>query len=78
MKSIEIGLFDTKTRLSEIVHSVEKGQIFYITKRGKRVAELRPIAPEKSPLTPGCAASPEYWMAADIAEIPEGFEDYTK
>lgn len=41
----EIGVFETKTHLSEIIQKVQEGQTYYITKRGKQVAELRPMAP---------------------------------
>ncbi len=76
MKPTEIGIFDTKTRLSEIVQQVEQGQVFYVTKRGRRVAEIRPVPPAKTPLTKGCAASDAYWMADDFSEIPDDFKDY--
>jgi len=38
----EIGAFDAKTRLSEILRKVEQGERFTITKRGKAVANLVP------------------------------------
>ncbi len=41
MKVQSIGLFEAKTRLSELVEKVQRGQVFCITKRGKLVAELR-------------------------------------
>jgi antitoxin (DNA-binding transcriptional repressor) of toxin-antitoxin stability system len=45
MKTQSIGLFEAKTRLSELVDKVQRGQVFCITKRGKLVAELRtPVA----------------------------------
>ena len=44
MKVQEAGLFEAKTHLSEMVSKVEKrGVVYRITKRGKPVAELRPI-----------------------------------
>lgn len=39
----EIGAFEAKTHLSELLAAVEKGEIFIITRRGKPVAELRPL-----------------------------------
>jgi prevent-host-death family protein len=45
MKPKEIGVFEAKTRLSELLDRVDKGQVYVITKRGKPVAELRPPAP---------------------------------
>jgi prevent-host-death family protein len=50
MKPTEIGAFQAKTHLSELLEKVERGQVFRITRRGKPVAELRPVvAPEKRP-----------------------------
>jgi len=39
----EIGLFEAKTRLSELVRQAKAGESFIITERGKPVAELTPI-----------------------------------
>ena len=38
----EIGAFDAKTRLSEILRKVEQGERFTITKRGRAVADVVP------------------------------------
>ena len=43
MKPKEIGAFEAKTRLSELLESVDRGQVYVITKRGRPVAELRPV-----------------------------------
>ena len=42
MKPKEIGAFEAKTRLSELLERVDRGQVYVITKRGRPVAELRP------------------------------------
>jgi prevent-host-death family protein len=39
----DIGAFEAKTRLSELLDQVAQGRRYRITKRGKPVAELRPI-----------------------------------
>jgi prevent-host-death family protein len=39
----EIGAFEAKTRLSELLDRVQRGHVYRITKRGKPVAELRPV-----------------------------------
>jgi prevent-host-death family protein len=40
----ETGIFEAKTHFSELVQRVqEEGVIYCITKRGKPVAELRPV-----------------------------------
>jgi len=44
MTSKDIGVFEAKTRLSELLEQVERGQVFRITRRGRPVAELRPVA----------------------------------
>ncbi len=39
----EVGLFEAKTHLSELVRQVKVGESFLITQRGEPVAELGPI-----------------------------------
>jgi len=39
----EIGAFAAKTRLSELLERVQRGHVYRITKRGRPVAELRPV-----------------------------------
>jgi prevent-host-death family protein len=43
MTVTEIGAFEAKTRLSELLDRVARGQVYRITKRGHPVAELRPV-----------------------------------
>ncbi len=45
-----IGLFDAKTRLSELCREVaETGEEFVITRRGREIARLVPPAPGEAP-----------------------------
>jgi prevent-host-death family protein len=44
----EIGAFDAKTKLSEILRKVDQGERFTITVRGRPVANLVPVAPDRS------------------------------
>lgn len=44
MKAKQIGAFEAKTHLSALLDRVELGQVYLITKRGRPVAELRPVA----------------------------------
>ena len=44
MDSEDIGAFEAKTRLSELLDKVSRGHVYRITKRGKPVAELRPVS----------------------------------
>ena len=41
----EIGLFDAKNKLSELVDRAERGEETIITRRGKPVAKLVPVQP---------------------------------
>lgn len=40
----EIGAFNAKTKLSEILRKVDQGECFTITVRGRAVANLVPVA----------------------------------
>jgi len=44
MNPEDIGAFEAKTRLSELLEKVQRGHVYRITKRGKPVAELRPVS----------------------------------
>jgi prevent-host-death family protein len=78
MEKKEIGIFETKTHLSEIITRVEEdGAVYQITKRGKPVAELRPIQPEKPPrLKFGYGKSKDNYIADDFDEPLEDFKAY--
>ena len=78
MKPVEFGVFDAQTHLMEIIQRVERGQSFYITREGRRIAEIRPAASEKPRLTRGCAKSENYRMADDFKETPEEFDNYVQ
>jgi len=45
MEAEDIGAFEAKTHLSELLEKVGRGHVYRITKRGKPVAELRPVSP---------------------------------
>jgi prevent-host-death family protein len=77
MKVSEFSVFDTKTHLSDLIRRVMRGERFYITKRGKRVAELRPASEEKRPLERGCAKKNGYVMSVDFDEPLDDMKDYT-
>lgn len=44
----EIGAFDAKARLSELLRKVEQGERFTITVRGRAAANLVPVTVEDS------------------------------
>jgi prevent-host-death family protein len=81
MKIQEIGIFESKTHLSELIEKVQKEGITYrITKRGKAVAELKPIDPPKKPFPLkygyGKDLPGNYYMSPDFNEPLEDFKDY--
>ena len=49
MDQEEIGAFDAKARLSELLRDVQQGRRYTITVRGKPVAELVPCKPRRDP-----------------------------
>jgi prevent-host-death family protein len=42
----EVGLFDAKNKLSALVQKAERGEEIIITRRGRPVAKLGPLAPK--------------------------------
>lgn len=77
MEITDIGAFEAKTRLSELLVEVSRGRVFRITRRGTPVAELRPVTtPHKRPTfgSDPTAARMRPDFDAPLAE----FEPYTK
>ncbi|MGF1678156.1 MAG: type II toxin-antitoxin system Phd/YefM family antitoxin [Candidatus Methylacidiphilales bacterium] len=79
MKIKEAGIFEAKTHLSEMISEVEStGVIYHITKRGKKVAEIRPFEKKERPVLKagyGKHLGP-YYMAPDFDEPLEDFKEY--
>lgn len=44
----EIGAYDAKTKLPELLRRAERGESFTITNRGKPVAQIVPVQEEKA------------------------------
>jgi len=67
-----IGLYDAKTRLSELVDEAAAGRSFTISKSGKPMARLVPlIDPDKRRLRKPGRAKGRIWMADDFdAPLP--------
>jgi prevent-host-death family protein len=57
-RTVEVGAFEAKTRLSELLREAERGTSFVIRRRGKVVARLVP------PTQTGQAASPAQVLAS--------------
>ena len=74
MKPKEIGAFEAKTHLSRILERVGRGQVYVITKRGRPVAELRPVTAGTG-LRFGANAG-QITMAEDFDAPLDDFKDY--
>jgi prevent-host-death family protein len=73
----EVGAFEAKTHLSRLLDEVAAGETIYITKHGKRVAELRPPdSPPRKRAKFGCAKGSPFYMAPDFDAPLEEFKDY--
>lgn len=73
----EVGAFEAKTHLSRLLDEVAAGDTVYITKHGKRVAELRPPArPARKKAKFGCAKGPGFYMAPDFDAPLDEFKEY--
>lgn len=71
----EVGAFDAKTHLSALLQRVQAGERFFITRHGKRVAELRPVREASSDRKAGSLEG-KIWMAPDFDEPIDAFGDY--
>ncbi len=74
MKPKKIGAFEAKTKLSHLLDRVDKGQVYVITKRGRPVAELRPV-PKQTGIWFGMHKG-KIWMSDDFDAPLPGFEEY--
>ena len=71
-----IGTLEAKTRLSTLLAEVQKGQRFCITKHGRPIAELRPIAKSRNPVKAGFAKGTFSYVAPDFDEEIDDFQEY--
>jgi prevent-host-death family protein len=76
MKTQKIGAFQAKTHLSALLERVDRGQVFVITRRGRAVAELRPVS-QAAGLRFGADAG-TITMAEDFDAPLDEFRDYTE
>ena len=72
----EIGAFEAKTKLSSILAQVEKGKSFYITKHGRRVAEVKPIEKKRPRAKFGSGKHLITYIAPDFDAPLECFKEY--
>ncbi len=75
--AVEIGTFEAKNRLSALLDRVQQGESIYITRRGKRVAQLCPVYDEQEPLPRFGSAKGEFEMSDDFDAPLEDFAEYT-
>lgn len=74
MDVVEIGAFEAKTKLSQLLQEVSRGRVYRITKRGKVVAELRPAA--EAPRPTFGANRGKIWISKDFDKPLDDFKDY--
>ena len=72
----EIGTLEAKTNLSALLNQVLEGKSFYLTRRGKRIAELRPVAPPSRARRAGFAKGTFTYIAPDFDAPLDDFADY--
>ena len=77
MKRKKVGVFEAKTHLSSLLDAVEEGTLVYITRHGRTIAELRPVAPIKRPRF-GSAQGPNFRLDEDFDTPLEDFEEYSR
>lgn len=76
MKVEEIGTLEAKTNLSALLNQVLEGKSFYLTRRGKRIAELRPVAAPARTRRAGFAKGTFTYIAPDFDAPLDDFADY--
>ncbi len=77
MEIEEIGAFEAKTRLSELLAGVCQGKVYRITRRGKPIAELRPLEMSGNRLRFGSDRG-KIRMRADFDKPLSDFRKYTR
>jgi prevent-host-death family protein len=77
MNSTDIGAFEAKTRLSELLEEVSRGRVFRITRRGTPIAELRPVTGGRKRPTFGSDPTAAR-MGVDFDAPLAEFDSYTK
>jgi prevent-host-death family protein len=77
MNQKTIGAFEAKTRLSELLEQVRNGQVYRISKRGRPIAELRPLTSPGGGRRFGSDRG-RVTVGDDFDEPLPGMEPYTK
>jgi prevent-host-death family protein len=67
----EVGMHEAKTKLSQLVERAERGEDIVITRNGKPVVTLAPIASGSSLRSVRGAWRGQVELAADFDELPD-------
>jgi prevent-host-death family protein len=70
-----VGAFQAKTELSRLLREVQMGKKFVITKRGRPVAELKPL-PKSETFRGRGDMKGKIWMSDDFCDPIEEMADY--
>ena len=76
MKIEEIATSEAKTHLSALLNQVLAGKSFYLTRRGKRIAELSPVTQPTGSRRAGFAKGTFTYIALDFDAPLDDFADY--
>lgn len=64
-----VNIYDAKTQLSQLINRVEKGEEIVISRHGRPVARLAPLAPRRADRIPG--------LLAGLITISDDFDEFT-
>ena len=76
MKVKQVGTLEAKTRFSELLAAVQRGQRFHITRHGRPVAELAPLVGAKKKRKLGFGKGTFTYIAPDFDAPLEDFREY--
>jgi antitoxin (DNA-binding transcriptional repressor) of toxin-antitoxin stability system len=71
-----IAAYEAKSRFSELLREAAAGEVFIITRNGKKMAELRACQPEKPSRIRGMLKSEIPPVPADFNEPLDVFAEY--
>ncbi|MBL6985156.1 MAG: type II toxin-antitoxin system prevent-host-death family antitoxin [Candidatus Thioglobus sp.] len=69
---IEVGAYEVKTHLAELLRKVKKGQFYRITVRGEPVAELVPLDETKRQKARQAVENMKRFMQEEMVQMPPG------
>ena len=74
----QITLDEVAGRLPELLHHVEAGEEVWIMREKKQIARILPPEPQQTRPRPkrGSHKGQVLYVAPDIDDLPEGFEEY--